>query len=172
MSNTALFVIDMLNDFILDDAPLCVPGGAAIIPNIAAEIEKARSAGIPVIYLCDSHTRDDPEMETWPLHAIQGTRGAQVVTELAPATSDTIIPKTRYSGFYRTDLERRLESLRVEHAILTGVVTEICVLCTAFDLLMRGIGVTVPDGCTAGLTKEGHRFALNLIRNVLQPAKE
>lgn len=170
MSGTALVVIDMLNDFILDDAPLRVPGGKEIISNIAAEIDKARKEGIPVIYLCDCHTQDDPELRVWPPHAMKGTPGAQVVAELAPAECDIVIPKTRYSGFFRTDLEQRLNSLKVERLILTGVCTEICVLHTAADAIMRGLHVEVPDGCTAGLSEEGHRFALHQIRNVLQPA--
>jgi nicotinamidase-related amidase len=172
MSNTALLVIDMLNDFILEDAPLRVPGGKEIIPSIAAQIERARQAGMPVIYLCDCHTEDDPELHVWPRHAIKDTPGAQVVAELAPIPSDIVIPKTRYSGFFRTDLEQRLGSLRIERVILTGVCTEICILYTAVDAMMRGLRVDVPDGCTAGLSEEGHRFALHQIRNVLQPGRE
>lgn len=171
MSNTALLVIDMLNDFILEDAPLRVPGGKEIIPHIAAEIEQARRGGIPVIYLCDSHTEDDPELQVWPRHAMKGTSGAQVVAELAPVSSDIVIPKTRYSGFFRTDLDQRLKSLRTDRVILTGVCTEICILYTAMDAIMRGFRVDVPDGCTAGLSDEGHRFAVHQIRNVLQPRK-
>lgn len=172
MSKTALLVIDMLNDFILDDAPLRVPGGKEIIPNVAGEIEKARRAGMPVIYLCDRHTEDDPELQVWPRHAMKGTPGGQVVAELTPTPSDIVIPKTRYSGFFRTDLERRLESLRIERLILTGVCTEICILYTAADAIMRGLRVDVPDECTAGLSEEAHRFALHQIQNVLQPGRE
>ena len=171
MSNTALLIIDMLNDFILEDAPLRVPGGSEIVPGVAAEIERARRAGVPVIYLCDRHEEDDPELEVWPRHAMKGTLGGQVVAELVPVPSDIVIPKTRYSGFFRTDLEQRLESLRTERVILTGVCTEICILYTAVDAIMRGFRVDVPDGCTAGLSEEGHRFALHQIRNVLQPGR-
>ncbi len=168
MANTALLVIDMLNDFILDDAPLQVPGGKDIIPCIAKQIEKAREQGIPILYPCDAHAEDDAEFKIWPPHAVKGTKGAEVVDELRPAPSDIVIPKTRYNSFYKTDLDQRLGSLRVDKLIVTGVVTEICILYTAADAIMRGYEVEVPDGCTMSLNDEDGRFALRQIREVLQ----
>jgi len=50
----ALLVIDMLNDFVREEAPLEVSKSREIIPNIKREIDKARQNEIPVIYLCDA----------------------------------------------------------------------------------------------------------------------
>ena len=65
MTGKALLVIDMLNDFILEGAPLEVPGGRDIIPNIKREIDRAHQEGYPVYYLCDNHSEDDPELKVW-----------------------------------------------------------------------------------------------------------
>lgn len=168
---TAVLVIDMLEDFIAPGAPLEVPAGRKIVPALAERLERARAEGTPVIYVCDAHAPDDPEFAVWPPHAIQGTEGAQVVGDLAPRPGERIVTKTSYSGFYETELEAELRSLGVDHLILTGVVTNICVLYTAADALMRGFTVTVPPDCVAGLNEEDHAFALRQTTDVLKPAQ-
>ncbi len=165
----ALLVIDMLNDFIREGAPLRVPGGEKIVKNIQRKLREARRKGIPIIYLCDQHRRRDPEFRVWPPHAVKGTEGAEVVKELKPQEGDWVIPKTTYSGFFGTRLQKTLRGLKVTELIITGVCTEICILYTAADAYMHGFQVEVPEGCVAGLTREDHRFALRQIREVLKP---
>ncbi|MEW6234428.1 MAG: isochorismatase family cysteine hydrolase [Candidatus Omnitrophota bacterium] len=169
MIQKAIIVSDMLNDFVIDGAPLQVPGAQNIIPNIQREMEKARREGTPVFYLCDSHAPGDPELAVWPPHAMKGTRGAEIVEELAPREGDVVIEKTRYDGFYLTDLEEQLRARGVSELILTGVCTEICVHYTGASALMRGFKVTVPDDCVQGLSAENAKSALNMLMRVLQP---
>ena len=168
---TALLVIDLLNDFVLEGAPLEVPDARKIIAPIQAQIEKARKQHIPIFYLCDRHREDDPEFKVWPRHAVQGTPGAEVIAELTPTEGDCVIPKVSYSGFFETDLDERLRASGIEHLILTGCVTNICVLYTAVDAYMRGYTVDVPEDCVAGLNEEDHRFALRQIKEVLKPRR-
>ena len=61
MEHSALLVIDMLNDFILEGAPLEVPAARKMVPLLTGEIEKARGNTVPLIYVCDSHEENDPE---------------------------------------------------------------------------------------------------------------
>jgi nicotinamidase-related amidase len=164
----ALLIVDMLKDFIEDDAPLQVPAGKWIIENIAGEIRYAREKGRSIIYVCDRHAADDPEFEHWPPHAVKGTPGADVVDALAPQAGDHIVEKTSYSGFYRTKLEALLDEMEIDEVLICGVLTNICVLYTAVDALQRGIGVIVPETCVAALTEEDHRFALRQINEVLK----
>ena len=165
----ALLVIDMLNDFVLPGAPLEVPGARTIIPSIKREFDKARREGTPVVYLCDQHEAGDPEFRVWSPHAVKGTEGAEVVSELKPQPGDYIIPKTSYSGFFETELDSLLRKLGVDELILTGVVTNICVLYTGADALMRGYRVVVSENQVAALNEEDHRFALRQLREVLKP---
>lgn len=165
----ALLIIDMLNDFVLPGSPLEVPQARSIIPNIKRELDKARKEGIPVIYLCDRHQADDPEFQVWPPHAVKGTKGAEVVSELKPQPRDYIIAKATYSAFFETELDSLLRRLGVDELILTGVLTNICVLYTGADAYMRGYRVSVSEEQVAALDEENHRFALRQLREVLKP---
>jgi nicotinamidase-related amidase len=146
-----------------------VPGARDIIKAIRREIEVARSKGYPVIYANDVHEENDPEFRAWPPHAVRGTAGAEVVDALAPREGDKVVEKTSYSGFYGTDLEDQLRSFNVDTIIVTGVVTNICILYTAVDALMRGFQVEIPEDCVAALSQEDHQFALRQIGSVLKP---
>ncbi len=165
---TALIICDMLEDFIASGAPLEVPAGREIVPAIRNRLEQARSEGTLVIYVCDAHAPDDPEFATWPPHAVAGSPGAQVIEALAPKPGERIITKTSYSGFYKTELEEELRSLEVDHLILTGVVTNICIMFTAVEAYQRGYKVTVPPDCVAGLDPSDHALGLRQITDVLK----
>jgi nicotinamidase/pyrazinamidase len=165
----ALLVIDMLNDFVLPGAPLEVPDARTIIPVIRNEIDKAHALGNPVVYVCDAHEPDDREFRKfgWPAHAVKGTHGAKIVEELKPAEGDTIISKNTYSGFFGTTLDATLKLLGVDAIRLTGDVTNICVLFTASDAVLRNYEVTVLENGVAGLAREDHEAALRIMQNVL-----
>jgi nicotinamidase-related amidase len=169
MKNEALLVIDMLNDFVLPGAPLEVPETRNVIKNIRREIDGARAAGRPVVYVCDAHATDDKEFSKfgWQPHAVKGTTGAEVIDELKPAPGDMVIQKTTYSGFYGTALEETLKRLSVDSVRLTGCVTHICVLFTASDAVLRDYAVTVVEDGVAGLAKEDHDAALRIMKNVM-----
>jgi len=169
MPKEALLIMDMLNDFVLPGAPLEVPETRKVIPSIKREIQRARQEGNPVIYVCDAHAADDKEFLKfgWPPHAVKGTKGGQVVDELRPEEGDFIVKKTSYAGFYRTKLERILKDLGVGSLRLTGTVTHICILFTAYDAVMRDYAVTVVRDGVAGIDKEDHDAALRIMKNVL-----
>jgi nicotinamidase/pyrazinamidase len=166
---TALVVIDMLNDFVREGAPLEVPAARDIIPALRRRIAKARRHGEPVVYVCDSHKRNDPEFTRmgWPPHAVEGTPGAGVVPALAPEPGDAVVEKRTYSGFFRSALDGVLRRNGVRSVDLAGCVTSICVLYTAADAAMRGYDVTVDERYVAGLSGKDHDYALRQMENVL-----
>jgi nicotinamidase-related amidase len=162
----ALIIVDMLNDFVLEGAPLQVRGAEKIIPSIKKQIEIAKKENYPVIYVCDNHDANDKEFEIWPKHCVEGTDGAKVVKELAPESEDIIVPKTRYSGFYNTNLDEILKKHGIDTLIVTGLVTNICVLYTVADAVSRNYKVIVPKDCVIGLDDYGHEVGLYQIKNV------
>ena len=164
----ALLVTDMLNDFVNKGATLEVPTARAIIQHIREEIDKARKKRIPIIYCCDAHKDNDPEFKSWPRHAVKGTAGADVIEQLKPKKEDYVISKTYYSCFYKTSLDKLLKKLGTTHLILTGVVTNICILYTTAEAYMRGYKVTIPKNCVAALTKNEHQFALQQMQRVFR----
>ncbi len=163
----AVLVVDMLNDFTLDDAPLKVEENKKIIPNIKALLEKERSQGTPIIYVCDSHAENDKEFEIWPRHCVEGTKGAQIVDELAPREGDFIIKKTTYDGFFRTNLDDLLKSLGVDYLIITGCVINICILYTTSSAVLRGYKIEIPLNCVSALDDKSRECAIDQFKNVL-----
>lgn len=169
MPKKALLIIDMLKDFVEHGAPLEVKPARRIVKNIKSHIDEARKQGIPIIYVCDNHQKDDPEFRLWPRHAVQGTKGAEVVGDIMPKKGDTIVYKKTYSGFFETELDDVLKKFGIDEVTITGVVTNICVLYTAADAYMRGYKVNILEDCVAGLNEDDHRFALRQIKEVLKP---
>lgn len=169
MHKEALLIIDMLNDFVIEGAPLEVPDTRKIIPAVKREIAAARREGKPVVYLCDSHDPDDKEFARfgWPAHAVTGTEGSEIVEELAPGKDDIVIRKKTYLAFYNTELESLLKKLGVDSLVLTGCVTHICILFTAVEAVPRGFSITVPADAVAGLATEDHEAGLRIMKNVL-----
>lgn len=165
--DSALLVVDMVRDFAHPQGALPVPDAVEIIDDIAELAGEARGKGIPVIYANDAHEPDDEEFEKWPPHAVSGTPGAEVVEELEPHPEDHVVEKKRFSAFFDTELDSLLRGLDVGHLVITGTVTNICVLATALDATMRGYEVTVPRFAVAGLDSEDHEYALKQIDQVL-----
>lgn len=169
MERPALLVIDMLNDFLLPGAPLEVPAAREMVPRLQDRIGDARTARIPVIYVCDSHEPNDPEFLRmgWPAHALAGTSGAEVIDALKPLPRDIIIPKRSYSAFFATPLDGLLKKYSVNRLLITGCVTNICVLYTVAGAVERGYGVTVFRDCVAGMNPKDHACALRQMSEVL-----
>ncbi len=166
-NNKALLVIDMLNDFIDPNGVLfCGETAAAIVPVVSALLESHRKAGNTIIYLCDSHEKDDREFARFPAHCVKGTWGAGIIPELSAASSDIVIPKTRYSGFFRTDLDSILKKHEISQAVVCGVCTSICVMDTVGGLANRDIDVIVPQNAVADFDPEFHEFALRRMEKI------
>jgi nicotinamidase-related amidase len=75
--------------------------------------------------------------------------------------------KRHYSAFSGTDLDIRLRERGVDTVVLTGVLSDICVLHTAIDAYNKGYRIEVVASAIAALTEESHQFALNHLRHVL-----
>ena len=52
---SAVLVIDMLNDFLVEGGKMVLPGGDHIVPNQKDVLDAARKINIPVIYVNDAH---------------------------------------------------------------------------------------------------------------------
>ncbi len=164
----AILVIDMLKDFIYEDGALfCGEDAKRIIPYVKEKIEEFRKEGAKVIYLCDSHREDDLEFKRFRPHCIEGTKGSEVIDEISPKPSDVVIKKTRFSGFFRTDLDKVLKELGVSEIYVCGVCTSICVMETVSDLCDRDYTVYVFKDGVADFDKEAHNFALSRMEKIL-----
>lgn len=158
----ALLIIDMLNDFVT--GRFGFQGARRIVPRLRELLEGWRGWGEPVVYVCDSHPPEDPEFNLWGPHAVRGTEGARVIPELEPREGERVVEKRRYSGFFGTELEEVLREAGAGEVVLTGVLTEFCVLHTAADAFFRGYGVTVVRDCVASTSQKAHHWALRYMK--------
>ena len=165
----AVIVVDMLRGFLEAGFPLDVgPAGRAIIPAVRQRIMDETARGAAVFWIADNHAPDDAEFAMFPPHCIRGTIEAEIVPALADlVTPANLLPKTRYSGFYGTDLADRLATLAPDIITVVGVCTDICVLHTVADARNRDYAVTVPANCVATFDDAAHRFALDHMRRIL-----
>lgn len=158
---TAVLVIDMIEDFVTGKFEN--DRAKAIIPNIKELLEAARSTDNPVVYVSDSHLEGDQEFSIWGEHAVSGSEGSEIISELKPKEEDYTLPKENYSAFYNTELESVLQDLGVEKVVLTGVLTHICIQHTSADAFYRGYDIVVPRGCVEDLSDEENEASLEFI---------
>lgn len=150
-----------------DGFPLfCGEKARYIIPNIDALLKKELDKGSKLFFICDNHEPDDLEFKMFPPHCIAGTREAEIIPELSSYPGE-IIPKTRFSGFFKTNLDEKLQKLKPKTIIICGVCTDICILHTVADARNRNYKVYVPINCVASFNDYGHRFALDHMEKVL-----
>jgi nicotinamidase/pyrazinamidase len=156
----------------------CGDEASKIIPFIEGKVKEYVQNGDSVIYICDSHAEDDLEFTKFSPHAIKGTWGAEIISELKPKEDSDlvkIIEKQRYSGFHNTALDEILKNIcRVRGGSLqdleievVGNCTNICVLYTVEELCNRDLKTVVFRDGVASFAQEAHEFALEQMENVL-----
>ena len=154
MKKYAVLVVDVLNDFVT--GPIAGDNAKTVIQPIARLTEEARKNNVPVIYTNDAHVKGvDKEFEVWGEHALAGSKGAQVITELTPQDGDLVVHKRRYSGVFQTDLDLLLRELDVDTVIVTGLYAHLCCRQTCADAFNLGYGLVVPEETMAALEISG-----------------
>jgi ureidoacrylate peracid hydrolase len=158
---SALIIVDMQNGFLRSDGFFAQGGldwrrcAATIEPNRRV-LAAARAASIPIFftrYTLQPDYSDAGLLAMWRPRLkqvgamVRGTRDWEICEELAPDVGESIIDKTRYSGFYRTNLESALRDQDVSLVIVTGVTTNMCVESTVRDAFTLDFKVVVLEDC-------------------------
>ncbi|GGF85931.1 pyrimidine utilization protein B [Alteromonas lipolytica] len=171
-SKTAVIVVDLQNAYsskegYLDKAGFDVSTTGPVIANTLKVLSSARKAGMPVVFFqngWDSEykeaggpgspnwyksnalktMRKEPELMGTML--AKGTWDYDLVDELKPQPGDIVIPKTRYGGFYNTNLDSMLRSRGIRNLVFTGIATNVCVESTLRDgFFLEYFGVVLAD---------------------------
>jgi nicotinamidase-related amidase len=158
----AVLVVDMQHDFCDPDAPTTLwPQICETYEPIRKMCVAARLRGVPVIYTQGLVAADGSSTGLWRFkqryHAegriqIDGSRGAAIIPELAPAPGDRVIRKWRPSAFFRTDLEVFLGAQSIDTLLVCGTSVSGCVRATVTDAFMRDIRCMVVRECVADRT--------------------
>ncbi|MBB4099797.1 pyrimidine utilization protein B [Sphingomonas kyeonggiensis] len=169
---TAIVVIDMQNAYAspggyVDQAGFDISGSAGTIHKIAAVLDTARAAGMPVIYLQNGWDPDyveagGPGSPNWhKSNALKtmrarpelsgkllarGTWDYELVDALAPKPGDIRLHKTRYSAFFNSQLDSTLRARGIRNIVFVGIATNVCVESTLRDgFHLEYFGVMLED---------------------------
>ena len=165
MSNTALVLIDMQNDFLHPEGAYARAGirceAISALPALLAPVCNAirRSGG----WVVSTHFTLVPGRDAEPFISehlqelrpflgtgdfAPGSFGHALIEELSPA--DLSIEKIAYSAFYMSRLEWVLHQAGITHLVTGGIVTNGGVASTVRDAHVHGFEVSVlSDGCAA-----------------------
>ena len=143
MTTTAVIVVDMLNTYRHDDAEQLAPNVAKIITPLAALIAQARSRDdTELIYVNDNFGDFTATFDDIVRSALDGER-PDLVEPIAPADDALSVIKVRHSAFFASPLEYLLRRQEINRIVLTGQVTEQCILYSALDGYVRHFEVVV-----------------------------
>jgi nicotinamidase-related amidase len=143
-----LLVVDVFTDFDHEDGDTLLASFREHAPAMAAAIESARSAKVPVVYVNDQHGRWDGDAPGLVRAALAEPGSGDVLAPLAPGPGDRFVLKARYSAFDHTMLELLLRELEIERTLLIGAAAEGCVVQTGIDARELGFKVSIlADAC-------------------------
>lgn len=181
-ASDALVVVDLQHDF-LPGGALAVAGGDEIIAPIEALAHRFDNVILTQdwhtpghISFASSHEGRSPfelievaygPQVLWPDHCVQGTRGADIVSEPLLARAQLVIRKgynqgvDSYSGFReadratRTGLAGYLSERGFKRLFLVGLATDFCVCWTALDAVSAGFETYVLEDMTRAIDANG-----------------
>jgi nicotinamidase-related amidase len=163
MSDIAVLVIDMLNTYDHEDADVLAPNVADIIDPLAGLIARARDRDdVDLIYVNDNYGDFRADFEDIVDGALHGKR-PELVSPIAPEEGCQRLLKVRHSAFYASSLDYLLRRLAARRLILTGQVTEQCILYTALDAYVRHFEIVVAPDAVAHIDPELSDAALTMM---------
>jgi nicotinamidase-related amidase len=168
-AETALLLIDVINDFDFPEGEELLRLALPVGRNIAELKKRTKAAGIPSIYVNDNFGKWQSDFKKIVAHCKGETsRGKPFVELLLPDDEDYFVLKPKNSGFYSTTLDLLLTHLTTKNLILTGIAGNNCVFFTANDAYMRDFKVFVPSDCVVSNNEEENAYALKQMEIVLK----
>src|SRR4051812_20190228 len=166
---TALLLIDVINDLEFPEAEQMVDAAVEMAGNIRRLKQRAREAGVPVVYVNDNFGKWKSDWRRTVEHCLEpNVRGRRIVEILRPEDDDYFVLKPKHSGFFSTTLDTLLRYLGSNRLIMTGIAGNFCVLFTANDAYMRDYNLVIPSDCIVSNTRKENDDALALMQKFLK----
>ena len=163
---TALLVVDMQRAFLEPGEAMEVPPARDVVPRIGELIAIFRDKGLPVVFTRFTYSAEAPLLvgELHPEHrpaipgapaglgrpsssCLEGQDNVRIVPNLEPRANELVIDKRYYDGFNGTVLDGALRARGITTLVVTGTMTDICVLATVVGGFNREYRmVVVEDG--------------------------
>lgn len=128
-TDTALIIIDVQNALVDGTNPVYQLD--TLLQNISTLIARAHTAGNPIIYIQDN---DVDEI---------GSPGWQIHPAIAAEAEDLVIRKPETDAFYGTTLQQELQVRGLDHLIIVGCKSEVCIDATCRKATDLGYHVTL-----------------------------
>lgn len=180
---TALIVIDMQRGFLDPGEAMEVPPAREIIPRLQALLTLFREKRLPVVFTEFVYSQTVPLLvgELHPEHkralpggprgfgvpsssCLKGEDSVKTVSDLSPRPDELVIEKHWYDAFNGTPLDGALRARGVTSLVLTGTMTDICVLASVVGAFNREYRVVVVEDAVATLWPEIQRATLDIFR--------
>jgi ureidoacrylate peracid hydrolase len=179
---TALLVVDMQRGFVEPGEAMEVPPARDAVPVIKGLVDGFRAKGLPVVFSEFTYSPAVPllvgRLHPEHLPAVPGTaRGfglpsscclegdpsARVVDALRPLEGELVVRKHWYDAFAGTALDGALRARGVTGVVVTGTLTDVCVLATVVGAFNREYRVWVAADGVATLWPEIQHATLDII---------
>lgn len=182
----ALLIVDVQNDF-CEGGSLACEGGAAVAERITEYLKDNKTDYDYVVASRDWHDSDnnngghfaavgsDPDwVNSWPVHCVAGSRGAEYHPNLDANLIDIHVEKGQgkpaYSLFEGTTSDGSLitsvfSDLGIEAVDICGIATDYCVLASAIDARESGMKVTVLQDLITGVAPQSSAQALEKMQS-------
>jgi nicotinamidase-related amidase len=139
LAESTLVLIDCQNTYTYGVMEL--DGVQAALDEVATLLDRARTAGIPIIHVQHS---DGPGS----LYDIEAESGA-IVPRVAPLVHEPVIVKQFPNSFVDTAFDHRLKEVGASNLLVVGFMTHMCVNSTARAAFNIGYAPTVVASATA-----------------------
>lgn len=131
-SRTALLVIDVQVNQVEDWPVLHAP---AMLAGIVALVERARAAGVPVVFVQNDGGDGEPDLPGtpgWALHPALGCR-----------PEEAVVRKTTTDSFHETGLAELLAARGIDRLVICGFQTDWCINATVRRAAAEGYATTL-----------------------------
>jgi len=163
MKKTALLIVDVVNSYDFEDAERLVASARQAVPHIAELLDRAREENVRVIYVNDNYGAWNASPDDLVQDVLGGDH-ADLLEPLVPDEDAAFVVKARHSVFYETPLEYLLRQEEIERIVLTGQVTEQCILYSALDAYIRHLEVAVATDAVAHIYEDLAQAALEMMK--------
>jgi nicotinamidase-related amidase len=163
MAGTALLIVDMITAYDYEDADTVAANAGDAVPVIADLRRRFERSDEPVVYVNDNSGHWNSSRQELVERALK-SRHSELVEPLVPDDDTLFIHKARHSIFFGTPVEYLLGQMEIDHLVLTGQVTEQCILYSALDAYVRHHRVTVVRDAVVHIDAELGRAALEMMR--------
>jgi nicotinamidase-related amidase len=182
LASSALIIIDVQNDFTLDDAPAQIPGTLSVLPLIRQALDAYRHANRPIVHIVRLYRADGKNVDICRRSLIEsgasivrpGTAGSQIPELLrlsgmpdldharllagqvqAIGSSEFIVYKPRWGSFYETALQDLLSSLQVDTLVFCGCNFPNCPRTSVYEASERDYRIAILQDATSRIYDQG-----------------